>query len=153
MIVTIGSDHAGFALKEHLKTFLRSKGYAVDDKGAFKLDKNDDYPDYAAKVARAVQKKGMGILVCGSAEGVCIAANKIKRIRAVAVRSTALAKLARQHNDANVLCLAGGAMKEKTPVGLSKRLAEQLTMTFLTTPFSGEPRHVRRINKIAGLER
>lgn len=153
MIVTIGSDHAGFALKEHLKTFLRSKGYAVDDKGAFKLDKNDDYPDYAAKVARAVQKKGMGILVCGSAEGVCIAANKIKRIRAVAVRSTALAKLARQHNDANVLCLAGGAMKDGARVGLSKRLAERVALTFLTTPFSGEARHVLRINKIAGLER
>lgn len=143
--VQIGADHAGFALKEHLKKFLRTKGYTVKDWGAKKLVKTDDYPDYAAKVARAVQKKGMGILVCGSAEGICIAANKIKGIRAVPVWTLQNAKLSREHNDANVLCLSGWE--------LTKNKAEQITLKWLQTPFSGDKRHVRRINKIKRMEK
>ncbi len=144
MTVNIGADHAGFALKEHLKKFLQKKKYDVKDMGAHKLIKTDDYPDYAAKVAKAVQKGGKGILACGSAEGVCIAANKFKGIRAVAVWTVQNAKLSRQHNDANILCLSGWQ--------LSKKNAEKIALTWLKTPFSGEKRHVRRIQKIKRLE-
>ncbi len=143
--VHIGADHAGFALKEHLKKFLRKKGYAVADKGAGVFVKTDDYPDYAAKVARAVQKNGKGILICGSAEGVCIAANKFKNVRAVPVWTMQNAKLSREHNDANVLCLSGWQ--------LPKKKAEQIALTWLKTPFSGEERHKRRIKKITQMER
>lgn len=142
--VYIGADHAGFALKKHLKTFLQKKGYTVVDKGAKKLVKTDDYPDYAAKVAKEVQKRGVGILVCGSAEGVCIAANKIKGIRATPVWTLKNAKLSRQHNDANILCLSGWE--------LDKKKAEKIALTWLTTPFSEEKRHQRRIEKIKRLE-
>jgi ribose 5-phosphate isomerase B len=144
MTVHIGADHAGFALKEHLKKFLQAKGYTIKDHGAHKLVKTDDYPDYAAKVSKAVQKKGMGILVCGSAEGICIAANKIRGIRGVAVWNLQNAKLSRQHNDANVLCLSGWQLPKKT--------AEKIVLTWIKTPFSKEQRHVRRINKIKRLE-
>ncbi len=151
--VHIGADHAGFALKEHLKKFLQKKGYTVRDLGAHKLIKGDDYPDYAAKVARAVQKRGKGILVCGSAEGICVAANKFKGIRAEPIRSVQLAKLSRAHNDANILCLAGGEMKHPVSgVGLTKKAAEKIALTWLKTPFSKEARHIRRIRKIARLE-
>jgi ribose 5-phosphate isomerase B len=143
--VHIGADHAGFALKEHLKTFLQKKGYIVIDHGAKKFTKLDDYPDYAAKVARAVQKRGMGILFCGSAEGICIAANKFRGIRGVAVWTLQNAKLSRQHNDANILCLSGWQ--------LSKKTAEKIALTWLKTPFSKEKRHTRRIHKIKRLER
>jgi ribose 5-phosphate isomerase B len=144
-MIYLGADHAGFVLKEHLKKFLQKKGYTVKDLGAHKLVKTDDYPDYAAKVAKSVQKSGEGILICGSAEGICIAANKIKGIRAVPVWSLQNAKLSRQHNDANILCLSGWQVPKKK--------AEQITLAWLKTQFSGEERHVRRINKIKRLEK
>ena len=143
-IIHIGADHAGFQLKEHLKKFLHSKKYSIKDLGAHKLVKTDDYPIIAAKVARAVQKGGKGILVCGSAEGVCIVANKFKGIRAVAVWTLQNAKLSRAHNDANILCLSGWE--------LSKKIAEKIALTWLKTPFSGKTRHVRRLKEIARLE-
>jgi len=143
--VHIGADHAGFMLKEHLKKFLQKKGYTMKDLGAHKLIKGDDYPDYAEKVAKAVQRGGKGILLCGSAEGICIAANKFRKIRAVPVWTLQNAKLSRQDNDANILCLSGWE--------LPKKKAEQIALTWLKTPFSGEKRHVRRIKKIARLER
>lgn len=141
-IIHLGADHAGFELKKHLKKFLRKK-YAVKDWGARSYNKNDDYPDYAAKVAKAVQKNGVGILICGSAEGICIAANKFKKIRAVPVWTLENARLSRQHNDANVLCLSGWQ--------LSKKKAERIILTWLKTPFSQEERHARRIKKIDAL--
>jgi ribose 5-phosphate isomerase B len=144
-MIYFAADHAGYDLKEHLKKFLQKKGHSVKDLGAHKLVKTDDYPDYAAKVAKAVQKGGKGILICGSAEGICIAANKFKGIRAVPVWSLQNAKLSREHNDANILCLSGWQMPKKK--------AEQITLTWLKTQFSGEERHVRRINKIKRLER
>lgn len=144
MIIHIGADHAGFQLKEHLKKYLQKKKYPVNDWGAYEYIQADDYPDYAAKVAKAVQKTGKGILVCGSAEGICIAANKTKGIRAVPVWNTKLAKLSREHNDANVLCLSGWM--------LTRKKAEQIVLTFLKTEFSGEARHKRRIEKIRRME-
>lgn len=143
--VVIGADHAGYKLKESLKGFLRRQGYQVVDKGNTKYNPTDDYPDYAAKVARAVKNNIKGILVCGSAEGISIAANKIKGIRAVPVWTLKNAKLSREHNDANVLCLSGWE--------LSNKKAEQITLTWLKTEFTNEPRHVRRINKIKKLEK
>ncbi len=143
--VHIGADHAGFALKEHLKKFLKEKGYAVKDVGAHKLVKTDDYPIYGAKVARAVQKGGKGILICGSAEGICIVANKFKKIRATPVWTLQNAKLSRLHNDANVLCLSGWE--------LGRKKAEKIVLTWLRTPFSKEKRHLRRIKEIMRLER
>jgi len=143
--VYLGADHAGFALKEHLKKFLKRKGYQVVDMGAKKLVKTDDYPIYGAKVARKVQTRGKGILVCGSAEGICIVANKFRKIRAVAVWTLQNAKLSRQHNDANILCLSGWQVPKKK--------AEQLALKWLETEFSGEKRHVRRIKEISKLWR
>lgn len=144
--IYLGADHAGFALKEKIKKWLTKKKFVVIDLGDKKLNPKDDYPDYAAKVAKAVAKdKTLGILLCGSAQGVCIAANKIKGIRAVAPYNPAEAVLSRKHEDANIICLSGWfftLMKAKKMVDL-----------FLNTPFSGEIRHVRRINKIKKLER
>ncbi|HLC32292.1 MAG TPA: RpiB/LacA/LacB family sugar-phosphate isomerase [Candidatus Nanoarchaeia archaeon] len=143
--VFIGADHAGFELKEKLKRAL-SKTVALKDLGAYTFQKDDDYPDIAAKVARAVVNgKTKGILLCGSAEGICIAANKIKGIRAVAVWTPQNARLSREHNDANILCLSGWELS------LAKTVL--ITNVWLKTPFSGDTRHVRRISKIANLER
>ena len=116
--------------------------------------KTDDYPDYAIPVAKLVAKtKSKGILVCGSAEGICIAANKVKGARAVPVWTVTNAKLSRKHNDANILCLAGGKTVEKTHgLGLTLSQAKRIADTWLKTPFSEAERHIRRIKKIARYE-
>ncbi len=153
MKIYLGSDHAGFRLKESIKKFLIKNGFDFEDLGAFKLNKSDDYPIYAAKVARKVaETKSFGILFCGSAQGMCIAANKIKGIRAVAISSVEDARLTRLHNDANVLCLAGGGMIGKRRKSIHPNLAQKITKAFLTTMFSNEERHIRRINEIKRLE-
>lgn len=154
IMIYLGADHAGFKLKEQVKKYLANSGYEdspvglgprVFDLGAEKFDKNDDYPDYARKVALKVALSGdPGVLFCGSGQGVCIAANKVKGIRAVAVSNPRDAKLARQHNDANVLCLSGK---------LDFQIVQKIVKTWLETPFSGEKRHVRRIKKIQQLEK
>jgi ribose 5-phosphate isomerase B len=145
--IFIGADHAGFKLKEAVKKWLSKSGYTVVDCGAVKLDPKDDYPDYAAKVAKKVvaTKNAWGILVCGSSEGVCLAANKVTGIRAVNVYDVDPAKKSREHLDANVLCLSGWYLWQNQALSITK--------TWLTTPFSGEARHVRRIAKIAKLEK
>lgn len=146
MKVYLGTDHAGFALKEHIKNFLQKEGYAVSDMGALTFDKTDDYPDFIAKAAiRVAQHKGsFGIVFGKSGSGECIVANKINGIRAVLCFQKENVVLARQHNDANVLSLGGGFVSNET--------AEILVMTFLTTPFSQEERHKRRIAKITEIE-
>lgn len=152
MKIYLGSDHAGFKLKEKLKKWLRKEKVIFEDLGNLKCDKNDDYPDYAEKVARAVTKnKSLGVLFCGSAEGMCIAANKVKGVRAVAPYSKLTAKLSREHNDANIICLAGGGTLDPV-AGMSLSKAKILIKTFLKTPFSNEPRHMRRLKKIRRLE-
>jgi len=143
--VYIGADHAGFKLKQELKRFLSQQDYKVADVGAFELDPKDDYPKYAYAVAKPVsQGKGQGILVCGSAEGICIAANKIKGIRAVPVWTLRNARLSREHNDANILCLSGWE--------LSLSSAKKIVKAWLETEFSGEERHKRRIEEIKRIE-
>ena len=152
-MIYLGADHAGFELKEKVKDYLKQKGLELEDLGAHTLDKNDDYPDYAKAVADkvAADPSARGILFCGSAEGICIAANKIKGIRAVAVWTTTSAKLSCEHNDANVLCLSGGQTLTPIP-GTSFEDAKEIIDTWLNTPFSGEERHLRRIGKISNLE-
>jgi len=148
MKIYLGADHAGFKLKERVKKYLKRLKYQVIDKGNTRMVMSDDYPDYGYKVAKAVQKAksdAKGILFCGSAEGICIAANKVKGIRAVAVWNQKNAKLSRQHNNANVLCLSGWDLKPEK--------AEKIVTVWLETDFSFAPRHVRRIKKIAGIEK
>ncbi len=143
--IYLGSDHAGFELKEKIKRWLERKGFPYQDLGNQKFNPNDDYPDFAAKVARAaVKNQGLGVLICGSAQGMCIAANKIPGARAALPFSLKEARLAREHNDANVLCLSGWYTYFHQAV--------KMLEIFLKTPFSREQRHVRRLNKIKRLE-
>lgn len=145
LTIYIGADHGGYKLKHELKRFLAQRGYHVVDVGAHALNPTDDYPLYAYKAAKAVaQKKAKGILICKSAEGICIAANKVKGIRAVPVWTLKNAKLSREHNDANILCLAG--------IELSAPKAKAIVKTWLETSFSGAARHVRRIKEITRIE-
>jgi ribose 5-phosphate isomerase B len=151
--VIIGADHGGFELKNSLVAFLKKKGYDVSDAGPSFFDAEDDYPDFARKVAETVGKDGreigqqnvMGILICRSAGGVIIAANKLKGVRAVAAFDDTGAKHSRAHNDANVLGLSG----DWTP----PEEAERLALLWLETPYSNEERHTRRLKKILALER
>lgn len=143
----LGADHAGFKLKEQIKKYLQSQKVKFNDLGNLKLDKNDDYPDFGFKVAKAVAKDqgSRGILICGTSFGVCIVANKVKGIRAVSIDNVKDAKLSRQHNDANVLCLSGWDLKLP--------LAQKIIKVWLDTEFSGASRHKRRLNKIVKIEK
>ena len=137
--LAIGADHAGFEYKEILKDFL--KEYEVTDFGTHSLD-SVDYPDFAHPVASAVEKgeADFGILVCGSAQGVAITANKHQGIRAAVAWLTDIAQLSRQHNNANVICIPARFV--------SADLAKEMVTTFLATPFEGG-RHANRVNKIS----
>ena len=147
--IHIGSDHAGFELKEKVKKNLEN----VIDHGAYEYKKTDDYPDYAQKVCKSMKKGAMGLLFCGSAEGMCIAANKIKGIRAIVATDEKIAELARKHNDANVLCLPGGQMQKKIKgIGLTEKQAMKVINKFLKTKFSQAERHKRRLKKIKKME-
>jgi ribose 5-phosphate isomerase B len=138
--IVIGSDHAGFEMKEHLRTFLQEAGYDVMDKGTYSLD-SADYPDFAHAVARSVEQDSdiTGVLLCGSANGVAITANKHAGIRAAICWTTEIASLARQHNNANVICIPARFVNTAE--------AESMTMKFLSTEFEGG-RHQRRVEKI-----
>lgn len=136
----LGCDHGGFKLKEYIKTYFDKNNIEYSDLGNKKLEKSDDYPVYAKKVAKAVKKNDKGILFCGSSHGMCITANKTKGIRAVSVNNLEDAKLTRQHNNANVLCLSGW--------NLSQAKAKNIINTWLKTKFSEAKRHKRRIKKI-----
>ncbi len=140
MVLAFGSDHAGFPLKLHLIEFAKKLGYDVLDFGCDSAE-SCDYPDYAFLVARALNesKADFGILICGSGIGMSIAANKIKGIRAANCCSVEMAKLARLHNDANVLALGARLIPSD--------LAEKILLEFLNTSFEGG-RHIRRIEKI-----
>jgi ribose 5-phosphate isomerase B len=154
MKIYLASDHAGFELKESIKSHLKNKGYDVEDMGAHSYDKDDDYPDYGYPAARAVAGSGgkaRGLFFCGSAEGICIVANKVRGVRAVAVWTPKNATMSRRHNDANVLCLSGGKTLSPIP-SLSVEEAKKIIDVWLLTPFSGEERHVRRLEKIGKIE-
>lgn len=139
--IAIGSDHAGFEYKEALKNWLISNGYETKDFGTFSQE-SADYPDFAHPVADAVEKKqfDFGVLVCGSANGVAIVANKHQGIRAAICWNEELASLSRQHNNANVVCLPARF--------ISYDLAVKITDRFLHEDFEGG-RHERRVSKIS----
>ena len=145
MKIAIGSDHAGFEMKSHLVKELQNSGYDITDCGTNSTD-SVDYPDYAGKVCELVTSKEVrfGIIVCSTGIGISIAANKIDGIRAALCHTEFSARMARQHNDANVLALGG------TVIG--KSLALSITETFLAGTFSQGERHIRRINKIMSFE-
>jgi ribose 5-phosphate isomerase B len=143
--IVIGSDHAGFAVKESIRKYLETAGYAVDDQGT-SSEESVDYPDYGKAVGDCVASKqaDLGIAVCGSGIGISIAANKVPGIRAALAHDVMTARLAREHNDANVLALGGRFV---TP-----EAALEMVQIFLTTAYLGG-RHQRRVDKIAQLER
>ena len=138
--VSIASDHAGFDLKDQIIKLLKNSGIDVIDRGP---DKNDpvDYPDYASKVTSDIlsEKAHKGILICGTGQGMAMAANKKPGIRAALCYNSEVAKLARKHNDANILTLGARVIDEATALGLVE--------IFLNTDFDGS-RHTDRINKI-----
>ena len=140
MKLTIGSDHAGFPLKEKLKKYLSEKGYEVKDFGTYS-EVSTDYPDYAHLVAIAVEKKefDFGILICGSGNGINMTANKHAGIRAALCWNSELAILARRHNDANILSLPARFIEEEE--------AKKCVDIFLITSFESG-RHEKRIKKI-----
>jgi ribose 5-phosphate isomerase B len=145
MRVAVGSDHAGYALKEHLSSWLAESGHAVYDLGTHNSDPVD-YPDYAAAVAQAVLdgRADRGIIICGSGAGAAIAANKLQGIRAAVAHDAYTAHQMVEHDDVNVLCLGSRVV--------GQALAEDLVKTFLAAKFSRDERHVRRLDKIRALE-
>ena len=139
--VAIGSDHAGFEYKEDLISFLEAKGLPFHDFGTHSVD-SVDYPDFAHPVSVAVEngEASFGILLCGSANGVAITANKHQGIRAAICWGEEIAKVAREHNNANILCIPSRFVREGD--------AEKMVQIFLNTAFEGG-RHQRRVDKIA----
>lgn len=145
-MIYLGADHRGFELKERLKKHLIAEGFEVTDLGNDHLDPSDDYVIFAHKVADAVANdyKNRGIILCGSGAGVDMVANKVDGVRSALVFDVARAKQAREHEDANVLSLPADTLDEETAFEISK--------TFLTTGFSGEERHVRRLKELEKVE-
>lgn len=146
MRIHIGSDHAGLEFKNELITHLVDQGHDVTDHGPYEYDALDDYPDFCIPCAEAVAKDStsLGIVLGGSGNGEQIAANKVKGVRAALVWSIETAKLAREHNNANVISL-GQRLHDADFV-------KQLIDTFIATKFPGDERHVRRIDKISNYE-
>jgi ribose 5-phosphate isomerase B len=145
MKIALASDHAGYAQKEALKPLLEDLGLDVQDLGTVS-EASVDYPDYAARVAEAVANgtADQGVLVCGSGTGMAISANKVQGVRAAVAWSEEIARLARQHNDANVLALgARTTPQDEIP---------KILRAWFETPFEGG-RHTQRVNKISELER
>jgi ribose 5-phosphate isomerase B len=138
--IALGGDHAGYTYKKEIIADLQSKGYEVKDFGPFS-EASVDYPDFVHPLAKAVENKefDFGILICGSGNGVAITANKYKDIRAALCWTNDLAALARQHNDANILCLPARF------IGIDD--AKTFVHTFIETPFEGG-RHQNRVEKI-----
>lgn len=141
MKIAIGSDHAGFELKARLIEYLKGKGKEMVDKGTFSSE-STDYPEYAHAVATDVSDKNcdLGILICGSANGVSMSANKHSKIRCAICWEVEIAELARAHNDANIVAIPARFVSEET--------AEKIVDAFLQTEFEGG-RHQRRVDKIS----
>jgi ribose 5-phosphate isomerase B len=146
MKISVGSDHAGFRMKEDIKEYLVSKGFQVVDVGTYDGAISTDYPDYGIKAAELVASKDadFAVIVCGTGLGMSISANKVKGVRATPIETVEFAKLARLHNNANVLALSGRFIE----LDLNKKIVD----AFLTTDFEGG-RHERRTGKIAIYEK
>jgi ribose 5-phosphate isomerase B len=144
--VAIASDHAGYELKAVLHPWLGREGFTVVDLGAFDGTQSVDYPDFAARLARGIQdgEFEMGILVCGTGIGMAIMANRFPQVRAANCHSDFTARLAREHNDANVLTLGSRVV--------AAEFAKAIVLAFLSTEYAGPAsRHQRRIDKLAAL--
>src|SRR5215203_2240416 len=146
MRVHIGSDHAGFELKTHLIAWLTDHGYEPVDHGALAYDAEDDYPPFciAAAAAAVAEPGSLAVVIGGSGNGEQIAANKVIGTRAALAYNVETAKLGRQHNDANVISIGARMHTEEE--------ALEMVRIFLSTPFSGDPRHARRIQLLADYE-
>ncbi len=146
MRLAVGADHGGFSLKENIVASLQKDGHEVVDVGAHTLDSTDDYPDFARAVGQAVQRGDAerGIVICGSGVGACVAANKLRGVRAGICHDTYSAHQGVEHDDMNVLCLGARV------VGVE--LARELVRTFVGAQFSGAERHVRRLAKVTAME-
>jgi ribose 5-phosphate isomerase B len=142
--IALGADHAGYHIKETIRQFLENAGYPVDDLGTWS-EESVDYPDFGKGVADrvAAHQDAFGIAVCGTGMGMAIAANKVAGIRAAVAHNVDTARLAREHNDANVLAMGGRVV--------SGAEAIEMVQTFLNTTFAGG-RHARRVEKIAQIE-
>lgn len=144
-MIAIGSDHGGYELKEEIKSYLDGKNIKYKDLGIYQLEAVD-YSDIGVAVAEAVASGecDLGIIICGTGIGISIAANKVTGIRAALCTDTYMARMAKEHNDANVLALGGRV--------LGAGLALDIVEAFIETPFSQESRHQNRINKITAVE-
>lgn len=158
-MIYLGADHRGYQLKEKLKTWLNEWNFEFEDLGPFEYNKDDDYPDFATAVATAVAlslpavspsnlskgENAKGILICGSGIGIAITANKIKGVRAGTATSTEQVRASVNDEDLNILAISADYTNEN--------LAQEIVKVFLETKFSGEERHVKRVNKIKDLEK
>ena len=146
MKISIGADHAGYDMKRGLIDFVEKLGHSVHDVGTFESDKPDDYPDYAVLVAEDIRSGAAerGVLVCGSGVGVSVAANKFKGIRAGLCHDHYSAHQGVEHDDMNVLVIGARI--------IGPMMAQDVTEAFLNAKFSGEPRHVRRLDKVKEIE-
>ncbi|HVX24538.1 MAG TPA: RpiB/LacA/LacB family sugar-phosphate isomerase [Candidatus Saccharimonadales bacterium] len=144
MKIFIGADHNGMEYKQQLTTLLQSFGHEVVDEGDQNIDPNDDYPQFASKVVIAMKGSGepeaKGILICGSGQGMCMAANRFRGIRAALCWNANEARAARNDDDSNILCLAARY--------LSIEEVEEIVNVWLATPFAGAPRFTRRIQQL-----
>ena len=156
MKIYIGTDHAGYVLKEKLVLFLKLQGYEVIDKGAFEYNEDDDYPDFVVPVAREISKNpdgARGIILGGTGEGEAMAANRFPHVRAVVDYGEAVAVVddesniivrSRQHNNANILSLGARYFTEDSVM--------EAVNLWLSTPYSGDERHIRRLAKIDAIK-
>lgn len=147
MVIYLGSDHRGFKLKESMSAFLKGKGYEVVDMGNSVYDESDDYTDFAKLAAEKVSlnsETSKGILFCGSGAGMDMAANKFRKVRSVLAVSPDQVNAARHEDDANILSISADFTDEEA--------AKKIINIFLETPFDGEERHQRRIDKITQIE-
>ncbi|MCL4394463.1 MAG: ribose 5-phosphate isomerase B [Chloroflexi bacterium] len=147
MKIAIGCDHGGFPLKQAAIQVLTTLGHGVVDCGALSLDPADDYPDFSRAVGTAIQRGDAerGIIICGSGVGASVAACKMRGIRSAVCHDTYSAHQGVEHDNMNVLCLGARVIGDE--------LAKEIIRAFVSATFSGEERHVRRVNKIAAIER
>ena len=147
MRIAIGADHGGYPLNERVIKDLTAAGNEIIDFGTHVGSRPDDYPDYAVKVGEAIQRRDadIGILICGSGVGAAVAANKLKGIRAALCGDTYSGHQSREHDDCNVLCLGARVVGEE--------LAMDIVRAFVAAKFSGEERHLRRLAKVADIEK
>ena len=147
MVIYVGADHKGFALKEKIKDFLKMRGYSAVDMGDEKYNENNDYPLFAIKVAKQVSQEfetARGILICGSGAGMSVVANKFLHIRAAFASSPDQAFDGRKEDDTNILSLGANYIDEE--------MAKKIVLTWLETPYAGEDRFQRRLEEISRLE-